>query len=124
PLYWTRQISARGDWLLFASEVKALLASGLVHARPDLRGIDQTFYFLAMPGPATCFEGVELLQPGHSLTIELGGRGEAARPRPRPVWGVGLSRPRGREGGGHRGGGRAEARLNRAVGRAPRAGGP
>ena len=34
PLYWTRQ----GDWLLFASEIKALLASGLVPARPDLRG--------------------------------------------------------------------------------------
>src|SRR5437762_2644515 len=33
PLYWTRQ----GDWLLFASEVKALLASGMVEARPDVR---------------------------------------------------------------------------------------
>src|SRR5256712_6148352 len=78
PLYWTRQTSARSDWLLFASEIKALLASGLVHARPDLRGIDQAFHFLAVPGPATCFQGIELLQPGHSLTIDLGRRGEAA----------------------------------------------
>ena len=31
PLYWSRQ----GDWLLFASEIKALLASGMVPARPD-----------------------------------------------------------------------------------------
>ena len=38
PLYWTRQ----GDWLLFASEIKGLLASGMVKAKPDLRGIDQT----------------------------------------------------------------------------------
>src|SRR5215470_9700905 len=30
PLYWTRQTSAEGDWLLFASEIKALLASGVV----------------------------------------------------------------------------------------------
>src|SRR5581483_9663613 len=54
PLYWTRQ----DDWLLFASEVKALLASGLVPARPDVRGIDQVFNFFSVPGPATCFEGV------------------------------------------------------------------
>src|SRR6266545_1716348 len=43
PLYWTRQ----GDWLLFASEIKALLASGMVPARADLRGIDQIFTFFA-----------------------------------------------------------------------------
>ena len=60
PLYWTRQ----GEWLLFASEIKALLASGLVPARPDLRGIDHIFTFAALPGPMTCFEGVQLLPPG------------------------------------------------------------
>jgi len=65
PLYWTRQ----GDWLLFASEIKALLASGLVPARPDLRGIDHIFTFAALPGPTTCFEGVQLLPPGHYLRI-------------------------------------------------------
>ncbi len=56
PLYWTRQ----GDWLLFASEIKGLLASGMVPARPDRRGIDHIFTFSAMPGPITCFEGVQL----------------------------------------------------------------
>src|SRR5690348_16004409 len=40
PLYWTRQTGPDGDWLLFASEVKALLASGLVEARPDVRGVN------------------------------------------------------------------------------------
>ena len=65
PLYWTRQ----GDWLLFASEIKALLASGMVPARPDLRGIDHIFTFSAMPGPVTCFEGVQLLPAGHYLQI-------------------------------------------------------
>ncbi len=67
PLYWSQQ----GDWLLFASEVKALLASGLVPARPDVRGIDQVFNFLAVPGPATCFEGVRYLQPGYRIRIDL-----------------------------------------------------
>jgi asparagine synthase (glutamine-hydrolysing) len=68
PLYWTRQ----GDWLLFASEIKALLASGMVHARPDLGGINHVFTFFALPGPATCFEGVQALLPGHFLKVQLG----------------------------------------------------
>src|SRR5262249_4923989 len=49
PLFWTRQ----GDWLLFASEIKALLASGMVEARPDPRGINTVFTFFALPGPTT-----------------------------------------------------------------------
>ena len=65
PLYWTRQ----GDWLLFASEIKALLASGMVPAEPDLRGIDHIFTFSALPGPITCFKGVQLLQAGHYLMV-------------------------------------------------------
>jgi len=65
PLYWTRQ----GDWLLFASEIKGLLASGMVTPKADLQGIDQIFSFAAMPGPVTCFEGVKLLTQGHYLQI-------------------------------------------------------
>ena len=65
PLFWSRQ----GDWLLFASEIKGLLASGMVPARPDRRGIDHVFTFSAVPGPRTCFEGVQLLPPGHFLRI-------------------------------------------------------
>src|SRR5205814_3252179 len=65
PLFWTRQ----GDWLLFASEIKGLLASGMVPVRPDRRGIDHVFTFSAVPGPRTCFEGVQLLTSGHCLKI-------------------------------------------------------
>src|SRR5262245_40351358 len=65
PLYWARITHRGGDWLLFASEIKGLLASGLVEARPDPRGIDQLFTFFALPGPVTCFEGVQALLPGH-----------------------------------------------------------
>jgi asparagine synthase (glutamine-hydrolysing) len=49
PLYWTRQ----GEWLLFASEIKALLASGLVPVRPDLRGIEDVFRRRASSAPWT-----------------------------------------------------------------------
>ena len=83
PLYWTRQ----GEWLLFASEIKALLASGMVPARPDLRGIDHIFTFAALPGPTTCFEGVQLLPPGHHLEIVPdSGRGAAAAISGRAYW--------------------------------------
>jgi asparagine synthase (glutamine-hydrolysing) len=65
PLFWTRQ----DDWLLFASEIKGLIASGMVPIRPDLRGIDHVFTFSAVPGPRTCFEGIQLLPPARFLTI-------------------------------------------------------
>ena len=71
PLFWSRQ----GDWLLFASEIKGLLASGMVPPRPDRR-IDHVFTFSAVPGPRTCFEGVQLLPPGHCLRITPGSSGK------------------------------------------------
>jgi asparagine synthase (glutamine-hydrolysing) len=73
PLYWTRASAPGGDWLLFASEVKALLASGMVQARPDPRGINHLFTFFALPGPVTCFQGVQSLPPGHYLDLRIGG---------------------------------------------------
>jgi asparagine synthase (glutamine-hydrolysing) len=72
PLYWTRQTHGNEDWLLFASEIKALLASGLVDAEPEPRGINHVFTFFAMPGPVTAFKGIQLLPPGHFLRVQLG----------------------------------------------------
>jgi asparagine synthase (glutamine-hydrolysing) len=71
PLYWTRQTTDDGEWLLFASEVKALLASGMVEARPEPRGLNQLFTFFGLPGPYTCFKGVYLLPPGHYLRVQF-----------------------------------------------------
>src|SRR6188472_563289 len=83
PLYWTRQ----GDWLLFASEIKALLASGIVPALPDRRGIDHVFSFSAVPGPRTCFEGIQLLPPAHFLSITPGNAGgDGAAIKERAFW--------------------------------------
>jgi asparagine synthase (glutamine-hydrolysing) len=86
PLYWTRQRTDNGEWLLFGSEIKALLASGLVPARPDYRGINQAFTFFAIPGPPTCFDGVRLLQPGHYLRIQLGEPGQTAQVTEHTYW--------------------------------------
>jgi asparagine synthase (glutamine-hydrolysing) len=65
PLFWSRQ----GDWLLFASEIKGLLASGMVPAVPDRRGLDHVFTFSALPGPRTCFENIHLLPPGRFMRV-------------------------------------------------------
>src|SRR5262245_34174648 len=86
PLYWSRQTRDGEDWFVFASEVGALLASGYVRPAPDLQGIDQVFNFLAVPGPATCFAGVRLLQPGHFMSVEFGEPGGVPRLSDRVYW--------------------------------------
>jgi asparagine synthase (glutamine-hydrolysing) len=86
PLYWTVQHTPEGDWLLFASEIKGLLASGLVTARPDPRGIHHLFTFFALPGPVTCFEGVQLLPPGHYLRVQRGSPGQRAQVSEHTYW--------------------------------------
>jgi asparagine synthase (glutamine-hydrolysing) len=85
PLYCTRQNTASGEWLLFASEIKALLASGMVKPRPEPRGIDQAFTFFALPGPVTCFAGIYLLTPGTYLRIQPG-VGEPGKVVHRTYW--------------------------------------
>ncbi|MHB1556313.1 MAG: asparagine synthase (glutamine-hydrolyzing) [Isosphaeraceae bacterium] len=68
PLYY-----ARADgWLLWASEIKALLASGLVTARPDPRGVDHLFTFFCAGTTRTFFEGITSLPPGHFLRVRDG----------------------------------------------------
>jgi asparagine synthase (glutamine-hydrolysing) len=71
PLFWTRVPADKGGPLLFASEIKALFASGFVTPRPDPRGLNQLLTFFATPGPVTCFEGVHTLLPGRYLRLHL-----------------------------------------------------
>jgi asparagine synthase (glutamine-hydrolysing) len=88
PLYWTRVQDDRGDWFLFASEIKGLLSSGMVRPRPDVRGINQLFTFFAIPGPVTCFEGIQTLLPGHYLTVQFWRGGEPARVEDQAYWSI------------------------------------
>jgi asparagine synthase (glutamine-hydrolysing) len=68
PLYYAE----RDGWLLWGSEVKALLASGLVAATPDVRGIDHLFTFFCHGTTRTFFEGVKSIPPGHYLKVRDG----------------------------------------------------
>jgi asparagine synthase (glutamine-hydrolysing) len=58
--------------IVFASEVKGILASGLVEARPDLEGIDEVFTLWAPRPPRSAFAGIRLLPPGHMLVWRSG----------------------------------------------------
>ncbi|HET7619373.1 MAG TPA: asparagine synthase (glutamine-hydrolyzing) [Vicinamibacterales bacterium] len=68
PLYWARA----GTRLIFGSEIKAVLASGLVPARPNERAIPEILSTRYLSGPETLFKGIHRLMPGHVLVYERG----------------------------------------------------
>jgi asparagine synthase (glutamine-hydrolysing) len=72
PLFYTLIRRDGADWLLFASEMKALFASGMVERKADYQGLNHIFTFFAMPGPTTVFDGVKCLVPGRYLHFQLG----------------------------------------------------
>ncbi|CAM3391289.1 asparagine synthase (glutamine-hydrolyzing) [Corallococcus sp. ZKHCc1 1396] len=69
PLFYA---ALPGSQLAFASEAKALFASGLVAPALDARGLKQTFQLWAPVAPRTSFEGVSLLPPAHTAKWQDG----------------------------------------------------
>jgi asparagine synthase (glutamine-hydrolysing) len=69
PLYY----AICGDLLLFGSELKCLLASGLVDAALDYEAIDAYLVLGFVPGPMTPLLAVRKLLPGHRLVVEPDG---------------------------------------------------
>lgn len=64
--------SVIGDSFVFASEIKAILASGLVDAELDPQGLDQFLSFLWPVPPHTMFRRIFQLLPGHFLIWKNG----------------------------------------------------
>jgi asparagine synthase (glutamine-hydrolysing) len=62
----------RQKTLLFASEIKALLAHPLVERRIDLTGLDQVVTLPGPVSPRTLFADVHSLEPGHYLLLHDG----------------------------------------------------
>lgn len=69
PLYWTMA----GGRLLFASEIKSLLESGLVPARANEAALPELLSMRSLTGEETMFTGIKRLMPGHLLSF-VGGR--------------------------------------------------
>ena len=63
---------AAGASFVFASEIKALLATGLVRRALDREALDQYLTFLWTPDPHTVFQGIRKLPPAHVLTWRAG----------------------------------------------------
>ena len=61
-----------GSTLVFASEIKAILETGLVQPRPARGALSEYLLFGYRAGEDTMFEGVHRLLPGHLLVWEAG----------------------------------------------------
>ena len=68
PLYWTM----RHGRLIFGSEIKSILASGLVRAEANERAVPELLGTRYVSGSETLFTGVHRLLPGHVLIFERG----------------------------------------------------
>jgi len=79
PLYYAQT----SDGILFASEVRALLAAGVPRSlSPD--ALTSYLLFGSVSEPVTLVENVFSLPPGHSMLLLVPDRRRA--PRPRPWW--------------------------------------
>lgn len=86
PVYWA-QLPNGG--ILFASEIKALFASGLLEARIDESLLDSWLIHGYVPAPHTLYKGINKLPPGHWLRAEADGSVVVERYwRPRAATGV------------------------------------
>jgi len=80
PLYYARVNGA----LVFASEVRALVASGEVATEISREGLESYLLFGSVAEPVTLVEGVRSLEPGHRMSVRLGT--EAGEARPEAYW--------------------------------------
>jgi len=82
PLLYARVGSA----FVFGSEIKAILASGLVQKLIDPEALRLLMAQGSIPQPMTAISGVKMLLPGHRLVVQAG------RESIERFWGLGLNR--------------------------------
>lgn len=71
PLYIADVKSDAGRSILFASELRALLATGLVERRANPTGIQSFLWNGFVAGPETIIQGVKRLDPGCRIEIDV-----------------------------------------------------
>jgi asparagine synthase (glutamine-hydrolysing) len=69
PLYYVQL----GDRLLFASEIKALLADPQCPREVDIQALSQLFTLRYVPSPRTLFRGIHKLPPAHQMIVDSSG---------------------------------------------------
>lgn len=70
--------------LYFASEIAALVASGMVPLEPDFEAINRYFHFRFVPEPATPLRHVHKLRAGHRMVLSP----EHPQPVPHGYWSI------------------------------------
>ena len=108
PLYVYRD----AEKLLFASELKAILAYPGVPAAVDPAALEDYLAFGMVPGRRSIFRGVEKLPPGHTLA---GRRPTGSAAEPRRYWQLRLEAGRVAHGGAVAGGDPRQARRGGAA---------
>lgn len=82
PLYYAE---AEG-WLLYGSEAKAVLASGMLPARLNPNAVDHVMTMLALSPGESCFAGIHALGPGEALHVTAGPPAVRKSIQPRPAF--------------------------------------
>jgi asparagine synthase (glutamine-hydrolysing) len=70
PLYYAQT----GDKLVFGSEIKSILASGLYTPEINWQSVHDFFTYLYIPSPGTMFRGIWQLPPAHWMEYDLKAR--------------------------------------------------
>jgi len=81
PLYYA---VAEDGWCVFASEIDAVLASGLVPDELDLEAVADYFAYGYVPDPKSVIAGVRKLPPGATLRLRRGA--PVPGPAPETYW--------------------------------------
>ncbi len=75
PFYY----SLTNDRIIFGSDIKTLIASGLHQPEPDQQGLYLSMAFGIAPRPLTAFKGIRALEQSHWMRLHSDGRIEKAR---------------------------------------------
>jgi len=82
PLY----VAALPDRLVFASEIRAILASGLVPHDLDVAGIAGMLAYGSVPSPRTVYKSIRTFPAGHMQWISSAAVRGGPEPGPKPYW--------------------------------------
>jgi asparagine synthase (glutamine-hydrolysing) len=70
PLYWAQ---LNGGGVIFASEIKSILASGLIQPEVDETSVSSYLAHGYVPSPMTLYRGISKLPPGHRMVVHNSG---------------------------------------------------
>ena len=70
PLYWAK---LKDGGIAFGSEIKALLATGLIKAEINERAVSDYLSHGYVPSPQTLFAGIQKIPPAHKLNVDASG---------------------------------------------------